>query len=453
MNGKPRRILLESTCTLDTSFTTGIQRVVRSVIAQAIVLSEQAGAECVPVVFRKDRFYDAREAWRRQLHNRDRRCRSLLHRLSREIDRLPPAVAELYSAGRIRLRKLLYPRTLIRTLTNAAWQWSAEPVSFRDTDILLLLDETWRVPMWAEVERARSRGCCVGAVVYDLIPIDHPHCFQDGFVALFSQGLETLLQHSDFFLPISRTVADRLRVHIEAMLPGDRDRRESVVPFRLGVADVTDVPGGSVRSSLRRCFDRDSGSAPYLCVGTLEPRKNHRYLLDAFEIVWNRCPRARLAVVGRIGWKCRDILQRVRRHPRFGSSLFLFTDLNDAELFSCYRQAKAVVACSIDEGFGLPIVEGLQHGLPVFASDIPVHREIGRDACEYFDLTEPHWLARRVIEMEQRDSAEWIHLPKGSHLVTWRESTEELLGKALFMRANLKARSIPGKNAFNRPAA
>lgn len=439
MNGKIKRIFLESTCSLDTNFTTGIQRVVRSVISEMDALSRRIGVECVPVVFRKDRFYDARMAWQRRNRKKKQGGQPTLRRLSRELDRLSPRAAQFYSSARIRMRKMLYPKTLCRVLTNAKWQLGAEPVSFCDTDILLLLDETWRVPIWPTIEHARTKGCCVGSVVYDLIPIDHPHFFQSEFVRLFTEGTKTLLQHSDFFLPISETVAGRLKAHINTVLPQDQDFRRLVTPFRLGAATVEVPPGGSVYPRLHRLFNTESGKAPFLCVGTLEPRKNHEYLLDAFEAIWRRSPLVKLCIAGRVGWKCQHILERIRLHPQFGKSLFLFTDLNDVELFFCYRQAKALVSCSVDEGFDLPVVEGLRHGLRVLASDIPIHREIGRDSCDYFDLANPESLARLVLDMERQGVSSWEERLEKSNTTTWRESCNDLLAKALAMTAVAKA--------------
>ena len=432
MKGKVTRIFLESTCSLDTNFTTGIQRVVRSVISEAEDLSQRIGVDCIPVVFRKDRFYDARTAWQQQNQSRDRGIKSILRYFMREIEQLSPITTQLYSSALVRMRKALYPKTLARSINNVRWQLGAEPVSFCDTDILLLLDETWKLPIWPAIEHARAKGCSVGTVIYDLIPIDHPQFFQSNFVILFAEGFSSLLQHSDFFLPISGTVAGRLKARMVMELPQEQYCKKSVMTFRLGAAtaDAT-ATQNPIRSPLRRLFEVKSEDAPYLCVGTLEPRKNHQYLLDAFELVWQRNPQVKLCIVGRIGWKCNEILERIKHHPQFGKSLFLFTNLDDTELFSCYRHTKAVVSCSLDEGFGLPVVEGLQQGSRVLASDIPIHREIGRDYCSYFDVTDPQSLAKLILDMERRGASSWEHRPEEPDVMTWRESSEDLITKTL----------------------
>ncbi len=434
---KIKRILLESTCSLDASFTTGIQRVVRSVIAEADAVSRRIGIECLPVVFRNGRFYDARTAWQRRARKQNRHALPTLRRLSRQLNCYSPCSAQFYSSALVRMRKLFYPKTLVRTLTDASWQLGAKPVSLGDTDVLLLVDETWRLPIWPTLDHAKANGCSVGAVVYDLLPVDHPQFFESAFVTLFEERTETLLQHSDFFLPISETVAGRLKAHMNAVLPQPQPHPKLVTPFRLGAATAQVPAGGSACPRLQQLFKPDSDNSPYLCVGTLEPRKNHEYLLSAFETVWSRRPEAKLCIAGRVGWKCNSILERIRRHPQFGKSLFLFTDLNDVELFTCYRHARALVSCSVDEGYGLPIVEGLRHGIPVLASDIPVYREIGREACDYFDLADPKSLADRVLLLEELGSPSQKRRP--AKFTTWQESCEDLLAKTLAMTERVKA--------------
>jgi len=446
MTGKPPRILLESTCSFDTRFTTGIQRVVRSVVAESQAIGEQLDLECVPVVFRKDRFYDARHAWRRRTVQSRDGAQSLRQRLACEIERLSPRASQLAAAARIRARKLFYPKTLARRLTNTRWQLGARPITLGPSDILLLLDETWRLPIWSTLDEARDRGCRVGSVIYDLIPIDHPQFFQTEFVSLFTEGLQTQVNHSDFFLPISEAVADRLRAHLPHVPPVAEHSEKPVAAFQLGAATANAPVRGAVRSRVQQLFGPESQTTPFLCVGTLEPRKNHLYLLDAFEAVWQQDPSIPLCIVGRVGWKCQQTVERIHNHPRFGTSLFLFTDLSDAELFTCYRRAQALITCSVDEGYGLPVVEGLRHGLTVLASDIPVHREVGRQACRYVDLADPRSLARCVLDVQRSDEASPPQATERFETTSWRESTRDLLLKALDMGGN-RSGHTPNRHA------
>jgi alpha-1,2-rhamnosyltransferase len=182
---------------------------------------------------------------------------------------------------------------------------------------------------------------------------------------------------------------------------------------------------------VKQAFAGDGSDRPYLVVGTIEPRKNHSYLLDAFELAWRRHPRIRLCLAGAIGWNCDSVVERIRRHPRFGRSLFLFDDLSDAELQYAYRHAQALIMPSIAEGFGLPIVEALHLGLPVLASDTPIHREVGRDFCRYFELSDASSLAATVEGLEQCRDLAATRAPSPFRPTTWAESFRDLVERTL----------------------
>ena len=100
-----------------------------------------------------------------------------------------------------------------------------------------------------------------------------------------------------------------------------------------------------------------AGRRVILVVGTLEPRKNHSGLLDAFDRLGTD---STLVVVGRQGWKADDIAQRIRGHEAFGEALRWPSEVNDATLDALYDLADVVVVPSHAEGYGLPVVEALR---------------------------------------------------------------------------------------------
>jgi alpha-1,2-rhamnosyltransferase len=81
----------------------------------------------------------------------------------------------------------------------------------------------------------------------------------------------------------------------------------------------------------------------------------------------------------------------MKESPYWGQRLNVYLDVSDLELQYLYRKVAALIFSSRIEGFGLPLVEALQQGLPVIASDIPVFKEIGGEYPMYFrdgDLTD-----------------------------------------------------------------
>jgi alpha-1,2-rhamnosyltransferase len=184
-----------------------------------------------------------------------------------------------------------------------------------------------------------------------------------------------------------------------------------------------------VRQDVCRLFEGRIPESPYLTVGAIEPRKNHGFILDAFQQLWEDPATAhvRLAIAGRPGFKSETTLRRIKSDPRYGTQLFLLSDLSDAEIAHAYQHARAVVFASIAEGFGLPIVEALRHGQNVIASDLPIHREVGGDACDFFALAAPDRLAEVIADHERRHHARAVTPRQGPEPTTWEDATSRLL--------------------------
>ena len=160
-------------------------------------------------------------------------------------------------------------------------------------------------------------------VIYDILPITNPDFFGPKLSRSFAESFHNVCRHADLLLAISDTVRDQLR----ALLEGKGDSRPQgslrFESFRLGAELDMWHSDAYVRLPVRSAFDASSGPAPYLMVGTIEPRKNHLTVLDAFDRLWDRGSGARLVLVGRRGWKCGEIEQRLRTHPRLGEGLVL----------------------------------------------------------------------------------------------------------------------------------
>jgi alpha-1,2-rhamnosyltransferase len=162
-------------------------------------------------------------------------------------------------------------------------------------------------------------------------------------------------------------------------------------------------------------------------VATLDPRKNHSLVLDAFDLLWQSGSDVEICFVGRVGSRCDDLIERIRNHPQLGLRLHLFDDLADCELHHCYRHSRGAVFPSIVEGFGLPIVEALWHGKKTFVSDTEIHREVGQDDCCYFDLNAPQSLVDCIVDWERTLSDDSSWHPPTRRPATWGDSSEQFL--------------------------
>lgn len=292
-------------------------------------------------------------------------------------------------------------------------------------DVLLLLDATWHCDIWPSVRAAKQKGVQVIGVVYDLIPVTHPEYCDDYLVEVFHRWFMTSVRELDGYIAISRTVQEQL-LHFLRSLPGSGGSVDSsrLDYFWLGADFPESHEPVEIREALLEAL---AGKHPWLVVATIEPRKNHVLVLDAFERLWDAGLEVPLFFVGRPGWKVDALLKRLADHPLAGRLLFYWKDLSDAELDYCYQAARMLIFPSRVEGFGLPIVESLNRGLPVLASDIPIHREVGGKNIGYFDLDQPEHLAKLVTEVEQEGvPAEW-QVPQDFCWLSWQESSVQLL--------------------------
>lgn len=412
------RIFVDCTQTVSRPVTTGIPRVVRNLVRHGWMAAAARGAELVPVRFHGGRFVP------------------LIAR------GLPPAALVDPPPERLfarRLRKILVPRTLVRKLGAFSARFRPAPTAAAGPglaagDVLLLPDSSWGEDMWPAVDMARAAGAALGVVQHDFIPIRHPRIVPPKTTVLFQRWMRATLARADFVLAVSETVARETRAELLKLGRAEIAKRH-VTTFRNGADFAADSSGTArgpetVRRALRD-FLAAGAEAPYLAVGTIEPRKNQALLLAALDRVLARAPAARLLIVGMVGWQGKPIAADFRRHPAWGSGLMHFEDLSDAELQYAYSRARALVFPSRAEGYGLPLVEAMACGLRVFASDIPVHREVGGGHCVYFDPERPDDLAGRLVALSRDGVYAACWPPRRCQLPTWAAAAERIVATAL----------------------
>lgn len=123
-----------------------------------------------------------------------------------------------------------------------------------------------------------------------------------------------------------------------------------------------------------------------LCVSTLEPRKNIALLVHAFEKLKESGSRHTLVLVGKEGWHVESLLQQINASP-WRKDIMLTGFIPDAELGSWYAHADLVVYPSIYEGFGLPMLEAMQAGVPLLVHKTPAALEVAADGAHVFSMT------------------------------------------------------------------
>jgi glycosyltransferase involved in cell wall biosynthesis len=268
------------------------------------------------------------------------------------------------------------------------------PVQIAPGDRLFMLADSWRdfdsfTPIFREVQET---GGAVFTCVYDLIPVLFPAVTWGDTPQIHEKWLRSSAALCDGMIAISRTVADEIADFI-----GDCD-----VPHRAGLkigwfhcgSDLPARRNSAVRDAVKQALG--PARHKFLAVGTIEPRKGYDVILAAFDRLWVSGFDARLVILGRRGWYVEGVVAAITTHPEFGRRLFWFEDGSDAELDCAYRETDAVICASYAEGFGLPIAEAARRERPVIASDIPVFREVGGEGVAYFRVDDPDALAETI---------------------------------------------------------
>jgi glycosyltransferase involved in cell wall biosynthesis len=320
----------------------------------------------------------------------------------------------------------------LRMLELASMPIADDPVEPKAGDMFLGLDlNPGKIPDNEKaLARLRNRGVEIHFVVYDLLPVLRPDVFVPGAKEGFSRWLGAVTRVADGLVCISRAVADELTAWIGSEMP-QRDAALRIGYFHLG-ADIASDPRKDNEvvqedERIARIKERPS----LLMVGTLEPRKAHSQALAAFDLLWERDVDANLVIVGKQGWMVEELVERLRVHPEAGKRLFWFEGASDATLLDLYAHSAALLAASEAEGFGLPLIEAAQHGLPIIARDIPVFREVAGDHACYFSAREAAQLADALREWLRLHAEGRVPASKDLRWLTWTESAEQLLDAVL----------------------
>ncbi|PZQ91628.1 MAG: mannosyltransferase [Leifsonia xyli] len=142
---------------------------------------------------------------------------------------------------------------------------------------------------------------------------------------------------------------------------------------------------------------RQPASRELVYMGSFMPYKNVETLARAL----HELPGFRLHLLSRIGAADRARLEALAP----AGALLVHDGVTDAEYGELLDRALALVTMSLDEGFGLPLVEAMVRGTPVVVSDIPIFREIGGEAAVYADPRNVTAVVRAIRGLD--DAAEW----------------------------------------------
>ena len=218
----------------------------------------------------------------------------------------------------------------------------------------------------------RSLLCPVVVSLHDLYPYDEPDNF--GFPRVFFNRvfLHQCLKQVDCIACVSEATLSRLK----ARFPRFAHRKAVVVPNCVTIHSIEpELPASELGRFL-------------LIVAQHRSNKNIPLAIKVFEELWHRGKidkNAIMLLLGNYGPETATIMALIKRRA-LEKRVRLKIGVSDGELRWLYENCDLLMAPSWTEGFGLPAVEGLFCGSRVVCSDISAFREVGGQACHYFDL-------------------------------------------------------------------
>lgn len=267
-------------------------------------------------------------------------------------------------------------------------------------DTFVILGAFWISPTYERLLMSlRESGVSVAVLIYDLLPITHRQFFDAELADDFTRNVIDVLFLCDFVMTISEYVAGETRNLLTRI--GKQVKVQSIP-----LAHELNEPKNaftSIRDEVKEVVHDDF----VLCVGTLEVRKNHEYLLR----VWQNMIAERgadkvpdLVLVGRWGWKIDGFRSALEESNYLNGKIHVLYNISDPELSYLYERCLFTVYPSTAEGWGLPVGESLMHGKACIASNLTSIPEVGGEFVQYIN---PH-----NVQEGQAAVTKWIDNPK-----------------------------------------
>ncbi|MEO8027960.1 MAG: glycosyltransferase family 1 protein [Bryobacteraceae bacterium] len=219
------------------------------------------------------------------------------------------------------------------------------------------------------------------ATVHDLFVLTGEYStpeFRERFAAQARQAA----RRADLVIAVSAFTADQ----VHNLLGVERSR---IRVIHHGVRGPANPPPDSARRNF------------ILHVGAIQSRKNIVRLIRAFEATppgWN------LILAGSAGYGAAEAMAAIEASPR-REDIRVFGYVTDSKLAELYDEARVLAFPSLDEGFGIPVIEAMAHGLPVLTSNASALREVAGDAALLVDPADQDAIASGLRELTASVSA------------------------------------------------
>ncbi|MFH1479383.1 MAG: glycosyltransferase family 1 protein [Candidatus Omnitrophota bacterium] len=168
-----------------------------------------------------------------------------------------------------------------------------------------------------------------------------------------------------------------------------------------------------------------------LFVGTIEPRKNIKNLIKAFELLKKEHSiKEKLYIVGMKGWMYEDVFKEYEG-SEFKKDIVFKGRVDHDELIKLYKEALLFVYPSFYEGFGFPVIEAFLSGTAVVTSKTSSCGEIAGDSAMLIDPYDHKDIAKGMFSLIHDEALREKMIIKGkerARAFDWADTAKEFLG-------------------------
>ena len=355
--------------------------------------------------------------------------REFLYRLA-EHEKFGETYKVAFFDGAVKAYRLVLKTALLDFLNNAKEYTFSEDLAvfsideIKHGDIFYDMDGCWNHNLKRTYlyRTLKENGAKIYNFIYDLVPIKKPKFSHNNTTRNFITYIYAILQYSDLVMFDSRS-AEKDFFEVKSAVKNTRNISSKVV--KLG-SHIFEPENGKLVESVEKILN----SKYLLFVGTLEPRKNQRLALDAFEKLATLYPDLNLVFVGRKGWNNDKFISRVESHPLLNKQLFWLQNIDDYNLNQLYKNAFICLYLSEYEGFGLPIAESLGMGKITITSNNSSMYEVGKEFADYLDYNaenECFDIVKTYIENPALYQKKQEHITRHYNVYTWEQFYTNLL--------------------------
>ena len=278
------------------------------------------------------------------------------------------------------------------------------PSDFEEGSVFFDMDGIWKSRCNRTFLYPVLKKCGVRIIsfIQDIIMVTHPQFCREDDILTFLEYVGAVMLYADRILVTTKTTKNYM-----TKVYGDINKGKCLSDKRDFVDRIDIVPLGAdfkrkaVDTNKEKSLSSDveamiKKKKPYLVmVGTIEPRKNQELLIEAYEKGLNKLG-INVVIAGHPGWHTERLLKRIEEHPDLGNGIYYFDNAKDEDIEALYKNSFALAFPSYIEGYGLPIMEAMYHGVPLLLSDTSINHEMAGDKALYFGADSPEELVELV---------------------------------------------------------